>query len=748
MENQQRKITISPGHQAAWAITALGFAIRLLPFHFVFKGGSLVPFGVDACYHMRRANLLIEDFPAWRLYDYFINYPRGAPIYWPPGFDFLLALPGLLGLGQSAMQLWAALVPPLFGALAIYLTYRLGRKVFGESTGLIGAAFLALFPAHIDYTFVGNIDHHSVIAPITLALCLCLINALRDPDEKKARRFALAVAVLAGSGVALWSITPALFFLPIPAALFFSRFTAYKKRAKIVALYALLPAFLLALIEVWSFGHLGYQLFALFQPSLFLVFPYLLAAVVVNALFLKWRYQLVFYLLIAAGAGALPALFPESIQPLKYAVGIASSREASFLMTPESLPLFTGLKGWDFIYATRAYSYLIYLVPFILFAAGRRMVKQRAYNPQTLVFACYLIVAVVLQLAQTRFSEFASPALAILFGLSFVQGGRLVAAYLKSAPDKRRAGAVTLLLGLSLALGLFPLFTGLSDLYRKSAYRWPLAVIDYGKQLQRLLPPLQMENGRPDFGIIDNWESSACLLYQAGYPVMMSPFGLPESTVSNGLGYRILFSLPEDEGYRLLRENKIRYAVITNQLTPELLRGATGLAGDEREFVRFTADEFGRSGIEILPPFTDAIHTRLFFGDGAGLRLLDSELKPLQHFRLIHEAEIGNSVLGHTVAAFKTFEIVTGAKIIGEAAPGETVTLAVNVTTNIGRGFIYRRRVKANESGEFEFIVPYFNINGDGRNIGQPYRISYSDRSHEVEVGEQAVRNGLSVLVE
>lgn len=57
---------------------------------------------------------------------------------YPPGY------PSLLALGVLAGQPW--LVNPILGAIAVWLTYRLGRRVFGPGTGLLASFLLASSP--------------------------------------------------------------------------------------------------------------------------------------------------------------------------------------------------------------------------------------------------------------------------------------------------------------------------------------------------------------------------------------------------------------------------------------------------------------------------------------------------------------------------------------------------------------------------------------------------------------------------
>lgn len=75
----------------------------------------------------------------------------------------------------------------LFGAGCVYLTWRLGRDLWGKAAGLVAAALLAVNPVHITWSQVIRSD---IMA--TFFLLLCLIAALRIAREGRWRDHVLA----------------------------------------------------------------------------------------------------------------------------------------------------------------------------------------------------------------------------------------------------------------------------------------------------------------------------------------------------------------------------------------------------------------------------------------------------------------------------------------------------------------------------------------------------------------------------
>ena len=107
----------------------------------------------------------------------------------PAGYPIAMAL--VRSIAGRAAMFW---VVPIFGALAVWFTYLLGRRVAGEITGLLAAALLAASPVFL-YQVVQPMSDVPALAMWTLALLAAL----------PARPMTLRTAMLAGlaSGAAV-----------------------------------------------------------------------------------------------------------------------------------------------------------------------------------------------------------------------------------------------------------------------------------------------------------------------------------------------------------------------------------------------------------------------------------------------------------------------------------------------------------------------------------------------------------------
>jgi len=155
-------------------LAILAFVIRCLNYGGVFVGSDVVFYGIDPYGHMRRIALAVERFPRVPTFDYFLNFPGGADIPWPVGFDFMLAAAGWIagGLGappRSTLEALCAWSIPVLGALNVVLVYWLGRRFFSRATAIVAAVLLSLFNAHVSISQIGRVDHH-VIEPFIVPL--------------------------------------------------------------------------------------------------------------------------------------------------------------------------------------------------------------------------------------------------------------------------------------------------------------------------------------------------------------------------------------------------------------------------------------------------------------------------------------------------------------------------------------------------------------------------------------------------
>lgn len=104
----------------------------------------------------------------------------------------LLVRPGALAVDAGAFYLTARLVVVAFGVTSVALVYTLGRDAFGRAAGVLAAAFLAVAPLHVQYSYLAVTD----VPAVTLGL-LGLVF-LHGAAQGRGRRWLVAGAIAVG----------------------------------------------------------------------------------------------------------------------------------------------------------------------------------------------------------------------------------------------------------------------------------------------------------------------------------------------------------------------------------------------------------------------------------------------------------------------------------------------------------------------------------------------------------------------
>jgi len=711
---------------AALLVAALGVALRCLPWREVIGASSVTFLGVDPYYHLRRAWMIVESFPDLQSFDRFIAFPWGASIFWPPGFDLLIALPGLLGLPWAGVELWAALLPPLLGGCAVYLTFWLGRQLLGPGGGLAAAALTALMYGSVHAGLIGRTDHHALVAPLTLAMLGALLKCLRAPTDAAAKRWGVACGGLAGLAVGGWIVTPPLYFSVVPAVLIGLRFTRHAAAARRAIPWCLGSALVASLAVILVVADLERKPFDLYQPSLFILLPYGAAAVVGIAVLLRMRAALLLLVGTAGLAAAAAALWPGLGAPLREAWVVTLKREPTYRTILESRsPLFT--EDWFNLESiTGDFSYLILLVPALWAGLIWRAWRGREDLPATLLLLIYATLGTALLLLQKRFGEFAAPALALLFGWGLLRVLELVQALARGTSSRARVAAWSTLLAVSLGLALSPLVTTAVELSRTSFTSHQRALLAFAGDFAARTPAAAGPDGAPGYGVLTGWVDAQPLLYATGRAVTVTPFGTVECVRATRLGFRLLLGTNEEAIVRSMEAHRLRYVVVSPIVGQ--LRSMAEIAGlPSAAFERISAD--GRGMLTFVRgPATLAA------------------LAPLSHFRLVSETPETTTLFGRRTPLIKAFERVAGARFAGVAAPGTTLRLELPLRSNTGRALSYVRETTAGADGRFEILVPYSTepSTPGARALG-PYQIRIGEAAVEVSVTEAEVRDGRRV---
>jgi dolichyl-diphosphooligosaccharide--protein glycosyltransferase len=691
--------------------------------------------------------MLVEHFPDIPGIDSYMAFPTGWPICWPPGFDLLVALPCLLTGDIDLLTPWGAVLAPLLGGLAVYLTYRLGQRMFDRPTGLVAAIFMALMTGAINYTSLGRVDHHSLVAPVTLGMFLCFLASIQAKSRSRALVWGGLCGLLVAYSVAAWIITPPLYFLPIPIVLVWLCLRGKSRTLRTTAYSVMASQSLLVFVVVVSIADLQARPFALFTPSWLFVILFACAALWVIVAIYRPLLSLVLPLIAFLGLLFLILFAPDVLAPFFKILGVIAGEDFSFGGIEESYPLFIVGGVFTFNRAIDFYSNLILVWPFIWgIYLKTEVFGSHRDNPPKVLFAVYSLLALAFLMVQQRFGEYAAPAVSLLFAWALTAGGKKLLHYFYQTAFRKRMIVFSCLQVTLLFIALFPIFKGLTFHASTDRLAYPRVMLEFGKYLGQTTPDPKDPQGNPTYGILSSEQDANLILESAKRPVLAGPFGTPEVVEARKVSFRLLLASDEENTFKLLQKLKIRY-VVTSPIV-QYVQDMANLAGIPYRFKEESKEMIGENmevSVRLLQPFFESIHTRLFLADGSLRRDQEVVYKSLKHFRLHLETK----AIAHNfnnVPLIKAFEIVPGAHLVGNAKPKEPVQLRLAVKTNTGRRFTYQQLTTANQDGEFEFVVPYSTEKNPAPcHPTSPYRIKTGDKVHHVSVAESAVQQGKTV---
>lgn len=110
----------------------------------------------DACWHLAIAKQLGKTHDFLSL----TNIGRDQPFYAPPLFHIVGAIVFAVcsTLGESVGSVSILLVNPIIGTLTIIFSFILVRKLFNERIALFSAAFMAIIPFHLTFSYTGYVE--------------------------------------------------------------------------------------------------------------------------------------------------------------------------------------------------------------------------------------------------------------------------------------------------------------------------------------------------------------------------------------------------------------------------------------------------------------------------------------------------------------------------------------------------------------------------------------------------------------
>ncbi len=695
------------------AVALLAVAIRMRNLGSIFLSGFPVLFGTDPWYHLRRIELALHGGFGIPQFDAYVNFPNGAPIDWPPGFDALMAA-GSLALAPFMPADYGlvgtlAVMVPLLGALTPLLAMALAWRLYGPRAGLWAGLLLALTNAMVSYSSVGRVDHH-VVEPLWL---LVLLAAYSWSSAARGDGFRLLVTGAAiGLAPGFW---PGAIVFSLPLFLAWLTLGRRDPRAwrdgAIAFASAAVFAAVLSASSRWSWaGSFDYYALSLFQPAVFLAFSLFLLAL--RALPLR----------VAAVGLAVFALIGFALEiprtALLRAFAYLFTTESQISTVFESTPLLEMGPG----FAIEWLSPWILAWPLVAFFAFRT-----ADRPGRVCVAWALLLMSVLALLQLRFA----PLLAVPFAIALAGGLDRAVERIGKGFAVSAAATVVLLATLwpTVAPSLAPQSVALPQLARSlDALLW---LRDVPPATSHYLDPTE----QPEYGVLSAWGWGHWITAIAHKPGVASPLGQSDSNLDGVRNAaRVLLAKTEREGAAVAESLGVRFLFLT-----PLFRGLEGmvlqLGHDFGAYATMNAD--GTRTLESA--YLESLHSQLF--------LPIDELPASERFRLVYEGQVGHPFLERERPYVKIFQLVPGATLAGRCSAG-AVAVEATVATNTGRTLLYTRRAEPDADGAFELRIPYAGEPIPAGTSGQgPLRVRCGALVSEVTLSHAEVENGAWIEV-
>ncbi|MCX8206859.1 MAG: oligosaccharyl transferase, archaeosortase A system-associated [Methanothrix sp.] len=698
-----------------WALVVLitsAFMLRLYAGRLALSDGSVLFYGPDSYYHMRRIIYTVDHFPATLWFDSYVDYPNGLEITWPPLFDILGAAVASLGSGTYGFEVISSMLPPVLGALTVGVIYLAAREMFDARTGLASAFFLAISSYAVAVNSFGYVDHHALEMLLLSLIMLSLLRAASDVRWSAAAGLFMALLAYTWMGSAAYVLMVLIYTIarmsldlrdgreppkdlviaPAIASLLVLPFcSSHWMLPSAIAIFALLGASL--------FGFAIY-IYILSQKRL----PwYSLPGIMISA-------GLILLLFVYALRDSITSVvYKTLVSRLPYIIGGEMAgliEEASPLLTMDLMSVL----GLNII---------------ITVAVLALVARRHIYDRKKVLLIVWTLIALLLTIGQKRFLYILAMNMSILFAVLFSEFCVLAE---KRSLKRRHMMALTLIILVVMAVPSFWRLSRISDDAPDIESDW----VDALKWLKENTPVTSFFNdpsSRPEYGIMSSWSYGNWILYLAERPVVANNFqaGVYDST-------RFFLSEIESDGERILERRNVRYVITSwEMLYLTLPSTARWIGEDPMSYIRYST-----SGKYLSIELTDRLRKTLL----ARLQLYDGI--NMSHLRLVYESGTFKGD-NPSSASVKIFEHVPGAVVTGRSS-GPVVAL-LNLTTNQGRRFTYAIEA-APVNGVYTLRLPYSTGDNGAVRAEDAYIIMNPEIAKELSIEEEDVLMGSTIQLD
>jgi hypothetical protein len=230
-------------------------------------------------------------------------------------------------------------------------------------------------------------------------------------------------------------------------------------------------------------------------------------------------------------------------------------------------------------------------------------------------------------------------------------------------------------------------------------------------------------SAQPEYGVLAPWGDGHLLRYVARRPVVQDNFGDDVGARGFELAERYFSADSEEEALAILRELGVRYV---------LVRGAGSGHGE------------GYGPASLFARLHRLKGSSGSFRAGEGGEPL--RVPALLRHRLLLDAEGRDERAGASRPAYKLFEVVAGARVVGRAEPRARVTARLAVRAGAAGHFFWSAETTADAEGRYALTLPYANSGAQTDVRPAPrYELRSGDARATLAVDEPAVRGGATV---
>ncbi len=642
---------------------------------------TLVPRSPDPHFHLRLIHRFVSGDWALPLFDPLLNYPHGALLYWPPGFDMALSL--IIRPFQSwnttmdTGSLVLGLTVPLMGTIAILFLWLAVRRIGLSPLQATGLLLLAVVShSLVDATRFGRVDHQALELLSWSAFLWLYIRVLTDTTDRATSISRVLGGLLAAS---LFFCNGALILIGlINAAFLFSALVEKQlgvllTRWKTVTLWTL-PGALVSVLMTGTFLHFPFSAvyLSMFHVTACAIpFVFVFIWIALNRHHEPVRTKRIMLFLILAAVIILLAVQGNAL------IDVLLRRDLNAALVPESNGLVT------------AYRYSILLQPLVFMAPAVIVgllvqAGKQERRPMTISIAGLLTLSLVLSLLQIRF-------LPLMETVSLIAIALLMDEISRRAFQAKRWTTATLVV-----LALIPTLH-LMMMRKAEARSFPI--------MKAILPVCTwlQENTDADSAVLSPvWGYGHYVVCLAERPTVSSAFGATPA-FERGIRASLLsaFVTGEDQLVSIMDDTEARILLLPDM---SMLRLDYRLAWE-------------RSGMDPLPVHDRYELDRLYGWNNGQTATLTGTSSGHRHLRLIYNGP--HQVNGKT--AFRVFERVPSATITGTVPdPTGSYLATIVLLPSNGTPVLWRLPIDVQPDGSFQTICPYNTaMNGDLKAISK-----------------------------